>query len=88
MAIEGRFYHFEIVQRRQTGIVVEGRILRLARASFISSESGLPRIASMMPRSRSVLRARGTGLVAEPESSLALLGFSMPQRRNLVLPES
>ncbi len=29
MAIEGRPYHFEIVQRRQTRIVVEGRILRL-----------------------------------------------------------
>jgi hypothetical protein len=42
----------------------------------------------MIPGSRSVLRARGTGLVAESESSLALLGFSMPQRRNLASPVS
>src|SRR6266702_1535947 len=55
----------------------------LVRASFISTESGLNRIASMTPGSRSViLRMDALGAVAP---SALDEEFSMPQRRRLCM---
>ncbi len=56
----------------------------LERASFISSESGLPSIASMILGSRSVLRVGGGG---DDAASLPVpvVEFSMLQRRRLCM---
>jgi hypothetical protein len=54
-----------------------------ARASFMSTESGLPSIASMIPGSRSVLRVGGDGATSLPV--LLVVEFSMPQRRRLCI---
>ena len=61
-----------------------------ARASFISSESGLPSIASMIPGSRSVLRvACGGNSDSDATSPLPagvlVVEFSMLQRRRLCM---
>ena len=58
-----------------------------ARASFISSESGLPRIASMTPGSRSVLRVVdcGGGDAATSLSVVSVVEFSMLHRRRLCM---
>jgi len=57
-----------------------------ARASFISSESGLPSIASMIPGSRSVLRVGGDAATSLPV--LLVEVFSMLQRRRLCMLRS
>ena len=49
----------------------------------MSSESGLPSIASMIPGSRSVLRVGGDGETSLPV--LLVVEFSMLQRRRLCI---